>query len=100
MNLQTFFGLRGTNGASSFPLLLPKFPSIYASASLSQSQAKQRAGHGEVGPVRSIHRIERHKGEDFPFLQISKALYYHLLENVAQRISWALNIQVKGSSYY
>ena len=100
MNLHIFFRLRGTNGASSFPLLRPKWPSIYASASLSQSQAKQRAGHGEVGPVRSIHHIERHKDEDFPFLQISKALYYHLLENVTQRISWALNIQVKGSSYY
>ena len=53
---------------------------------------------GEVGPVRSIYHIERHKYEDFSCLRIFRTLYYHLLEKVAQRILGSVSIQVKGSS--
>lgn len=55
MNLQTFLRLGGINGTSSFPLLNPKWLSICVCASLTQSQAKQRAGRGNIEPLRPSH---------------------------------------------
>lgn len=66
MNLQTFLRIGGINGASCFPLLNPKWLSIHVCASLSQSQAKQRAGHDNIEPLRSIHYIEGTKMKIFP----------------------------------
>lgn len=52
----------------------------------------------QVGPVRPIYYIKRHKDEAFPCLWIYKAQDKHLLEDAGPRISWALNTQVKGFS--
>lgn len=70
MNLQSFLRPGAVNGASCFLLLNPKWLSIHVCVNLTQSQTKQRAGHGNIEPVKSLHHVEGRKMNIFPTLDL------------------------------